>query len=82
MSNLDKDSKDVLVVALIGGILGICAASIYFSSKEEEESESKENRSSLSSIGRLMVPKPVMHQLVMPLALPGLQIDGHNALPE
>lgn len=51
MSNLDKGSKDILLGALIGGVLGACATAVYFSSKTGEKPE----RSSLSSIGRLVV---------------------------
>ena len=47
MSNLDKGTKDFLIAAAIGGVLGICLASI-FSSKRED-------RSSLSTLGQMIV---------------------------
>lgn len=50
MSKRDKDSKNILTGALIGGVIGV-AATLFFASKNGD----KENRSSLSSLGRLIV---------------------------
>jgi len=53
MVKLDEDSKDILLGTLIVGVLGICAAALYFSTREKgRETEAK---TSLSSMGRIIM---------------------------
>jgi len=50
MSNLDKDTKKFLTGALLGGVLGICLASMHSASKKA----SKRN-STLDAIGKVVI---------------------------
>ena len=51
MEKIDDETKKILLGVLIGGVLGVCAASIYCKSKHQ----GKGGKSSISALGRVAV---------------------------
>lgn len=51
MEKIDDDTKNILIGALIGGVLGVCTASLFLGSKNQE----KESESALSALGKVVV---------------------------
>jgi gas vesicle protein len=70
MGNLDKNSKTFLTGALIGGVLGVCAVSIYSASKKGGKHKSHMNvlGKAVAEMGDILSSKktakmPVIHTI-------------------
>lgn len=50
MEKIDKDSKNILIGAAVGGIIGLCVGSVLFGSKRE----AKKEKTSLGNLGNLV----------------------------
>ena len=51
MEKIDKDTRNILIGALIGGVIGVCGASLLESIKHKKQGKS----STLSSVGKVVV---------------------------